>query len=227
MMAVLAAGCSSTPPVDSAVLTESGTVSVGGASIRYQTAGLSDDAPLTFLFLHGAAFTSETWIENGILAGSSDGDAQSIAIDLPGYGESESPSLSDEEFVPEAIRSLGLTPEETIIVSPSVSGMFTLPALRRGSLDGLAGFVGVAPVGSDGFADSLGAPLVIAMRAVWGDGDGADPLAAANALAAGFVGGETRLISDAGHAAYNQQPQVFTELLREFANTLALCDGRC
>ena len=224
---LLLAGCTSAPAAGEVSLTESGTVEVGGAAVRYQSAGLSDDAPLTFLFLHGAAFTSETWIENGILVASSEGVAQSIAIDLPGFGESGTPSLSDEEFLPEALRSLGLTPDETIIISPSLSGQFALPALRRGSLDGLAGFVGVAPVGSDGFATSVAAPLEIPMRAVWGDGDGADPQAAASALAAGFFDAQTVVIAGAGHAAYNDQPAVFTELLREFANTVAGCGGLC
>ncbi len=224
---VLLTGCTSVPAPEPVALAESGTVEIGGAAIRYQSAELSADAPLTFLFLHGAAYTSQTWVDNGILVASADGDAQSIAIDLPGFGESDTPSLSDEEFVPEVLRSLGLAPETTIIISPSMSGMFSLPALRRGSLDGLAGFVGVAPVGAGGFATSVSAPLEIPMRAVWGDSDGADPQAAASALAAGFSEAQTVVISSAGHAAYNDQPEVFTDLLREFANTLAVCADRC
>ena len=179
------------------------------------------------MFLHGAAFTSDTWVENGILDASSQGAVQSIAVDLPGYGESERVDLDEADFIPALLVALDLAPAATLIISPSMSGIYSLSALAAGYIDDLAGFVGVAPSGSSGFAASLAEPLPVPALAVWGDGDGSDPLGQAQALASGFVNGEPVVIADAGHAAYNQQPEVFTTLIRDFAATLDACAATC
>ncbi|MEZ5342437.1 MAG: alpha/beta hydrolase [Acidimicrobiales bacterium] len=195
-------------------------VDAAGTSVHYQTAGTDEGAALTFLFLHGAAFTSATWVENGVLEAVSVEDFRSIAIDLPGYGQSSPTDLTNEHVVPEIMAALHLDATKTIIVAPSISGTFILPSFQRGSLRDLAGFVGVAPVGSADFAASLSEPLSVRALAVWGDGDGADPRGQAEALARAFASSEVVVVPDAGHAAYNQQPALFAALLLDFARSI-------
>jgi pimeloyl-ACP methyl ester carboxylesterase len=63
-------------------------VSIQGAKIHYLTAGKPNHYPV--LFLHGASFSARTWQEIGILEGVAQAGYRVIAVDLPGYGNSQS-----------------------------------------------------------------------------------------------------------------------------------------
>ncbi len=185
----------------------------GGTVVVVRTAGVT--AEPTVLFLHGAAFTSQTWVQNGILAKVSEAGINGIAIDLPGFGNSSRSGSDDGEFLVSLFSTLNLDPSTTVIVSPSMSGGFSLPALRDPFFANLGGYVPVAPVGAGSFVDA-GPPLETPALVIWGDGDGGDPKSAAESLASGFVTSTVLILPDAGHAAYQQQPELFTEALVDF-----------
>lgn len=199
-----------------------GTVEVGGGSITVVEMAATTDAAIddaAVLFLHGAAFTSQTWVDNGILATVGAAGHRSVAIDLPGSGSSDDVDLDDEEFLAALFVALDLDPASTVVVSPSMSGIFSLPALRDPFFADLAGYVPVAPSGAGSFADD-GPPVEAPALLVWGDGDGSDPAGAAERLREGFVDAEVVIIDDAGHAAYQQQPEAFTSALLAFVDRL-------
>lgn len=84
----------------------------------------------TFLLLHGQAFTSQTWeqslptIQTLAVLGN-----RVLAIDLPGFGNSPKGSKANpEEFLSEVISTLS-PGQSPIVVSPSMSGAFSLPLL--------------------------------------------------------------------------------------------------
>ncbi|OXB58163.1 hypothetical protein ASZ78_006935 [Callipepla squamata] len=102
------------------------------------------------LLLHGQAFTSHTWQALGTLALLAAEGHRAVAIDLPGYGDSPpAGSLSTQQgraaFVRHVVQQLGL--QRPVLVSPSMSGRFSLPFLVAHG-EQLAGFVPIAPVGT-------------------------------------------------------------------------------
>ncbi len=207
---------------DSVVQTESSVV-VGGGEITVVEVAPSGDAeaqPMAVLFLHGAAYTSQTWVANGILASVAEAGHRSVAIDLPGSGTSDSVDVDEADFLAALLPALELDPATTVVVSPSMSGIFSLPALRTDALADLAGYVPVAPSGASSFADG-GPPVDVPALLVWGDGDGNDPQAAAERLGEGFTDAEVLVLADAGHAAYEQQPEAFTDALLTFIASLS------
>ncbi len=200
------------------------TVQVGGGEITVvdvQPPGGAATGRATVLFLHGAAYSSQTWIANDILSVSADAGHRAIAVDLPGFGASDSVDVAEAEFLAALFGALELEPSATVVVSPSMSGIFSLPALRDPFFADLAGYVPVAPSGAASFADD-GPPVGVPALLVWGDGDGADPQAAAERLAEGFTSSAVVIIADAGHAAYEDQPTVFADALLSFIESLGL-----
>ncbi len=194
-----------------------GSVEIAGGDVTVVEMGSDGTPPLgsTVLFLHGAAFTSQTWVDNGILASVAAAGHRAVAIDLPGSGSSDDIDLDEEVVLAALFEALELDPSRTVIVSPSMSGIYSLPALRMAGFANLAGYVPVAPSGASSFADD-GPPVDVPALLVWGDGDGNDPQAAAERLGEGFTDAEVLILADAGHAAYEQQPQAFTDALLTF-----------
>lgn len=51
------------------------------------------------LVLHGAAFTSDTWVDNGIMAAVAVGSTSAVAVDLPGFGETPRSEIDEGDFL--------------------------------------------------------------------------------------------------------------------------------
>ncbi|KAG0719499.1 Protein ABHD14B [Chionoecetes opilio] len=124
-------------------------VNIMGAATFYREAkppaGVEASGEVVVL-LHGAAFKSATWLDLNtinLLAGMGH---RVIAVDLPGFGESKRAAVQDKA---EYLRSLlaRLEANKPILVSPSMSGGFSIPFLTQHP-EVLAGYVPVAPVGS-------------------------------------------------------------------------------
>jgi len=98
------------------------------------------------ILLHGAAFSSATWVETRTLDALSSSNIRGVAIDLPGFGKSRSVQKPSDtigylnEFYPE---------EKFVLVSPSMSGTYSVPFLKEKGTERLAGYVPVAPVGAN------------------------------------------------------------------------------
>ncbi len=194
-------------------------VEIGGGDIVVVDIPAPGVGGVTVLFLHGAAFSSQTWIDNGILGAVAEAGHRTVAVDLPGFGGSDRVDVDEEDFLTKLFETLELAPGSAVIVSPSMSGIFSLPALRDPFFADLAGFVPVAPSGAATFADD-GVAVDVPALLVWGDRDGSEPRAAAERLGEGFVTSEVLILPDAGHAAYQDQPDLFTDAMLRFIGQL-------
>eukprot|EP00039_Didymoeca_costata_P019652 m.338390 g.338390 ORF g.338390 m.338390 type:complete len:361 (+) comp18402_c0_seq1:159-1241(+) len=100
---------------------------------------------IAILLLHGAKFSAATWDQTNTIEALVQEGFDVYAMDLPGYGRSEGKvdSALREAFLKGIINKMGLS--KPIIVSPSMSGSFSVPlVLTDPSL--ISGFVSVAAV---------------------------------------------------------------------------------
>lgn len=197
----------STPP-------RSSTIEVDGARIHAIEQG--EPGSPCVLLLHGQAFRAATWQELGTLALLAEHGWRAVAIDLPGFGESQVSAAPPAEFLERVFVSLGL--ERAVVVSPSMSGRFSLPLLAvRASR--FAGFVPIAPVGIDSFAgpeDGARVPTLV----LWGGADAVIPAARADDLAARIPGARTCVIESASHPCYLDAPARFHAEMLAFLESL-------
>jgi abhydrolase domain-containing protein 14 len=171
------------------------------------------DSDGTVLFLHGASFTADVWSESGIAAAVADAGIRSVAVDLPGYGRTGATSMTRAEFLEALLEAV--TPEGAVVVSPSMSGSFSLDLIASGNGRLVDGFVPVAPVGISRFVlgDGVEAPPTLI---VWGSEDDLIDVSEATVLAGKLPGSRIEIIEGAGHAAYLHDPTGFADLLSGF-----------
>jgi pimeloyl-ACP methyl ester carboxylesterase len=134
------------------------------------------------------------------------------AVDLPGYGESEEMSGNRESFLLELLESLSFV--KPVIVSPSMSGRYSLPLVVNHS-DKLSGFVAVAPVGIVSFEAQLPGAAVPTL-AIWGSNDSIVPVAQAERLCKVMPHAERVILNEAGHASYMRATDEFHRHLLKF-----------
>lgn len=222
------AGCSKDDPPEP--VRGSTTLSVDGLDVEAivrtpSAAAFIDGKPLTVLFLHGQSYTSRVWFEQGILEKVADRSGfRSVAIDLPGYGqtpERADDSGTDGEWLEALIDELG-GPEYVAVVSPSMSGRFSLAFLEQRPEAKLLGFVPVAPVGIDDFARPDDAAAIPAVS-IWGSEDPAYTPERAERLLTQLrsgADGSTEIMEGAGHACYEDDPTEFTDIVVAFLDRL-------
>lgn len=202
----------STSPVRAAAV-RSVDVDVGGARVHVLRAGTAAAERPPVLLLHGQRFRASTWRESGTLATLADAGFEAVAVDLPGYGDSAPSDVPHERFLAALIEALELPPP--VVVSPSMSGAFSLPAVAADP-GRFAGFVPVAPAGAEGMPawpeDGPALPTLV----LWGERDSVFPSAGAARLAARIPGATVALVEDAGHACYLDRPDAFHERLLAF-----------
>ena len=104
-----------------------------------------------------------------------------------------------------------------VIVSPSMSGGFSLPFVAR-QPDCVAGYVPVAPVGINNHRAALERVDVLTL-VVWGENDQVIPVSQAGVLAEA-LNGETLILAGAGHPCYLDRPNEFHRALLEFVDGL-------
>lgn len=189
---------------------------VDGARVHYLTAGPQDGHPV--VLLHGAAFRAETWRETGTLADLAQHGYRALAIDLPGHGESPRSAVQPEQWLGKLLDALEV--QRPVIVSPSMSGRFSLP-LVTSQPDRLAGFVAVAPVGIAAHRDGLKG-ITTPTLAIWGEKDRTVPRAHADLLVKEAKQARKVIVPGAGHASYMDDAKTFhAELLRFLENEAA------
>jgi abhydrolase domain-containing protein 14 len=169
------------------------------------------------LLLHGRAFSSATWLELGTLAHLAESGFRAVAVDLPGYGQSERSEGELDTLLEELLAELGL--ERPVIVAPSMSGLCAFPlVIRRPELVG--GFAPVAPVGAPSYGPKLRGSRVPTLI-FWGEADSIFPASQAGDLAAWFTGScEVVVVPGARHPCYLDRPELFHERLVGFARSI-------
>jgi abhydrolase domain-containing protein 14 len=140
----------------------------------------------------------------------------SVAVDLPGYGGSAPNDTERGRFLRDLVDELGI--ENPVLVAPSMSGSYALPALDQDPTR-YAGFVPVAPVGVDDF-ETLPSEEAPTTMIVWGANDNVIPPSVATTLSAKVPNSWIEKIPDAGHAVMDDQPKLFADLLSSFVAAL-------
>ncbi len=164
------------------------------------------------LFLHGASFSAKTWKELGSLKLLAERGYRAIALDLPGYGSSESFSGSPVEFLSLVMEELNLN--RPILISPSMSGRYSLPFIVEHS-DKLRGFVAIAPVDILKFKRQLQG-INLPVLAIWGSNDKIIPVAKADELLEVMPAAQKVILPNAGHACYMTATDEFHDRLIQF-----------
>ncbi len=164
------------------------------------------------LLLHGARFEAETWLELGTLDVLAQAGYRAVALDLPGFGRSGPWGGQEASVIRDVLAGLGLP--QAVVVSPSMSGRYSVPWLLE-SAEHALGFVAVAPVGTEPL---IGAPGIreLPTLLLWST---VDPVVAperAKALQAWFSKAELVWFEGAGHPCYLDDPELFHRSLLAF-----------
>lgn len=184
-----------------------------GVRIHYLEAGSGPPV----LLLHGGRYTSQNWRQLGTLELLARKGYRSLALDLPGFGDSEASKIPPEQFLASLLPLL--TDQPVVVVSPSMSGSFSFPLLtRRPSY--VAGLVALAPVGiAENLEKLRGSSLPTLI--VWGEKDEVVPLRQARGLHEALAHSRLVILPGAGHPSYLEQPEAFHRELLQFLESLA------
>ncbi len=205
------------------------TTGIAVNAIDRPATGTAKPSGLTVLFLHGQSYTSRIWDDRGILDDVAAAGHRAVAVDLPGYGETPEPksfadgtSMDDARFLRALIDQVG-GPTKVVVVSPSMSGRFSLAYLAGFPGDRLAGYVPVAPVGSDTFTrpwpDKSATAVPVPALVVWGEDDDSFDRTDGVRLARQLRTPKASTLAEiegASHACYDDHPDEFTRLLLRF-----------
>jgi pimeloyl-ACP methyl ester carboxylesterase len=189
-------------------------ISIEGATIHYLEAGKENKSSV--LFLHGASFKAQTWQDLGTLNIIVEKGYRAIALDLPGYGNSQRVSMAGDKFLLMLLEKLNI--DSPIIISPSMSGGYSLPLVANYP-DQLTGFVAVAPVAIAKYAQQLKG-VKLPTLAIWGSNDSIVPIKMADELIELMPNATKVILTNAGHACYLKATAEFHDHLREFIDSL-------
>nr|XP_034961977.1 protein ABHD14B-like isoform X2 [Zootoca vivipara] len=160
-------------------LTES-TITVGGQTLFYRQIQPAQQSPrFSVLLLHGIRFSSETWLNLQTLSKLGEAGYCAVAVDLPGLGrskEANAPAPVGEPAPASFLKSVfeALKLDQAVVISPSLSGMYSLPFLFQHS-EMLKAYVPVAPICTEKFSATQYAGVKVRLpdtsaHRIWGPG---------------------------------------------------------
>lgn len=170
------------------------------------------------LLLHGHAFTSADWEELGTLSFLAKLQLGVIAVDLPGHGRSgPGPTPSPLTFMEDLVTVLKLDSSPFILVSPSMSGKYSLPYLVAHP-EKVKGYVPVAPGGTEVYVDQYPSIFVPTVDVIGSHDTKQGPKSVKDL--SHLQNFATALLEKAGHPAYRDQPEFWHRVLYNFINFL-------
>jgi len=186
-------------------------IELEGARLKFLSAG--HQGPMTVLLLHGGRFNSKTWLDLGTIHALAKAKLHVVAVDLPGFGASPATGLQRSDILPLLVEAIGC--ERVLLVSPSMSGTFSLPFVIDHS-ELVAGYVPIAPAGIDQYRHSLH-EIHVPTWIMWGSADTVFPLQQGKNMAAAIPGAQLSIYEGATHPCYLDQPDRFHQELITFA----------
>lgn len=169
------------------------------------------------VLLHGAAFSSQTWLDLGTLKYLGCHGYESFAFDLPGKGNSLELDGVDSNTLIHFLREK-FHWSQFVIVSPSMSGRYSLPFITSGDTTGLIGFVPIAPAGISSFGSKLSSVHVRTLH-IRGETDQTIGETAQSMLQK-IPGASEYVMKGAGHACYMNNSREFHKVLLKFLEQL-------
>lgn len=172
------------------------------------------------LLLHGQRFTSVDWQTLDTLTMLAAMGYRAIAIDLPGYGQSKEASINSGEipkFMDNLVSTLNL--KAPVIVSPSMSGRFSLPYIMKDRQLIAArshGYIPIAPVDTGNYSPDQYAKLKLKTVAIYGEKDETTMVQESKNSFKHLPDHEFITIEGAGHPAYLANPDKFHSILCNF-----------
>lgn len=188
-----------------------------------QSEPATGEVKMSVLLLHGIRFSSENWLNIGTLDTLAKAGCRAVAIDLPALGRSKSAEapaavgeLAPADFLKELCGQLSLSP--VVVISPSLSGMYSLPFLHQHQ-DLIRAYVPVAPICTDKFTAEQYQSVKVPTLIVYGDQDtqlGEQSLRNLSNLANHRV----VVMKGAGHPCYLDDPDTWHKVLTDFLQSL-------
>lgn len=178
---------------------------------------------MSVLLLHGIRFSSENWLKIGTLEALAKVGCRCVAIDLPGLGRStaaESPAKVGElvpaQFLRDLCEKLDLAP--VVIISPSLSGMYSLPFLMQHP-SMVCAYIPVAPICTEKFTVEQYQSVQVPSLIVYGDQDSQLGEVSLNNLK-NLSNHRVVVMKGAGHPCYLDDPDTWHRALTDFISTL-------
>lgn len=209
-----------------AVKMTEGTVQVKScnAPLFYrQSEPVTGEAKVSVLLLHGIRFSSENWLSIGTLETLAKAGCRAVAIDLPELGQSKSAKApaavgtpAPAGFLKEVCEQLNLTP--VVVISPSLSGMYSLPFLLEHQAL-VRAYIPVAPICTDKFKAEQYQSVKVPSLIVYGDQDHQLGEVSLRNLS-NLANHKVVVMKGAGHPCYLDDPDTWHKALTDFLNTL-------